>query len=329
MENKIDKPKQTAQQLVAKMKDEKGITFNYTTESQAVHYLTDINNYLRTTSYRKNYQKYQKGINIGKYIDLDFAYLQELSTIDMHFRFIVSKMCLDIEHSLKVTLLKDIEMDSSTNGYDIVESFLSENQYIIKKLEANSVSPFISDLIQKYFSIQHVYSPTKKKFENKIIFFNDCPVWVLLELLTFGDFIRFYEFYYSSKNLPQIQLPIINLVKSLRNGVAHNNCILSNLAHGTSRAPRIISQEISKISSISSNQRKKKLSCRPMLEFTCLLYVYQRTVSDKVKYHRVLELKDLFNKRMLEKKYFFRNNELIKSNYEFACKIINAFFQTT
>ena len=70
----------------------------------------------------------------------------------------------------------------------------------------------------------------------------------------------------------------------------------------------------------------KKLSCRPMLEFTCLLYVYKLVVSDKVKHHRIKELKYLFFNRMPEKKSFFKSNELIKSNYEFACKVISAFF---
>ena len=326
MRNKTDKPKQTALQLVMKMKDEKGIQFKYTSESKAENYLANVNNYLRTAAYRKNYQKHTKGINNGKYIELDFAYLQELSTIDMHFRFIISKMCLDIEHDLKVQMLKNIENDSSTDGYDIVEKFLSQNTYIIGKLEANSTSPFTSDLIYKYFTIQGIYNPARRKQENKIVAYDDCPAWVLLEMLTFGDFIRFYEFYHATRNFPKLSTPVINLVKSLRNGTAHNNCILADLAHGTSRPPREISQEIAKISSISTNQRQKKLSCRPMLEFTSLLYVYKSVVSDKVKYHRIKELKKLFFKRMLEKKGFFKNNDLIKSNYEFACKIIIAFF---
>ena len=63
-----------------------------------------------------------------------------------------------------------------------------------------------------------------------------------------------------------------------------------------------------------------------MLEFTSLLYVYKSVVSDKVKYHRIKELKNLFYKRMPEKKEYFKDNELIKSNYTFACKIICAFF---
>lgn len=326
MENKIKKPKQTAKQLVMKMKQEKGILFHYTSEAEAENYLTTRNNYLRTAAYRKNYQKHTKGIHNGKYIGLEFAYLQELSTIDMHFRFIVSKMCLDIEHDLKVQMLNHIEQDPATDGYDIVETFLTKNTYIIRKLEASSSSPFTSDLIHKYFTIQTVYNPVTRKQENKIISYDDCPAWVLLEMLTFGDFIRFYEFYYSGKNVPKLSTSVINLVKALRNGTAHNNCILSDLAHGTSRPPREISQEVAKISSINTNQRQKKLSCKPMLEFTSLLYVYQSIVSDKVKHHRIKELKELFFTRMPEKKDFFKNNDLIKSNYEFACKVITAFF---
>lgn len=326
MNNKNIKPKQTAHQLIQKMNSEKGISFKYTSKSQAETYLTDVNNYLRTAAYRKNYQKHTKGINTGKYINLDFAYLQELSTIDMHFRFIISKMCLDIEHALKVQILKDIENNPNTDGYDIVTDFLSQNTYIIGKLEANSASPFTYDLIHKYFSIQKTYNPVKKKKENKITQYNDCPVWILLEMLTFGDFISFYKFYYSSENFSKLSVSVINLVKSLRNGAAHNNCILADLAHGTSYAPKEISQAVSLITSINSNQRRKKLSCRPMLEFTALLYAYKSVVSDKVKYHRIKELKDLFFNRMLVKKGFFKNNDLIKSNYDFACKIIMAFF---
>ena len=39
MSNKIDKPKQTAPQLITKMKS-KGITFKYITEEKAAEYLT-------------------------------------------------------------------------------------------------------------------------------------------------------------------------------------------------------------------------------------------------------------------------------------------------
>lgn len=326
MENKIMKPKLTAKQLINKMKYEKGITFKYTSEEEAERYLSNINNYLRTAAYRKNYSKYQKGPNTGKYINLDFAYLQELSTLDMHFRFIVSKMCLDIEHDLKVRILKDIENDNTTDGYDIVQKFLYQNPYTVRNIERNSYSPFTQALIFKYFTIQQTYNPNTRKMMNTIASYQNCPIWILLELLTFGDFIRFYSFYYSHQALAPIPISILNLVKSLRNGVAHNNCIFANLGHGSTTIPKEITQFVSQISTISSSQRKKRLSCRPMLEFICLLYSYNTIVSEKVRLHRISELKSLFFKRMLQKKNFFKDNDLIKSNYDFACKVITTLF---
>ncbi len=258
MSNRTDKPKMSSQQLIIKLKNDKGITFKYTSEEKAELYLQKRNNYMRTAAYRKNYQKYRLGKNIGKYIDLDFAYLQELSTIDMHLRFLISKMCLDIEHDLKVKLLNDIENNVLIDGYDIVDQFLAQNTYIKTILESKSLSPHTCDLIRKYFTIQQQPN-ANGKMENKIISV-DCPSWVLVELISFGEFIRFYEFYYSICGQQCISYNIINLVKSLRNGCAHNNCIIADLSPLTSRAPTEISQAVSKIPSINNNQRKK--NCR-------------------------------------------------------------------
>ena len=194
--NRTDKPKRTSKELVGMLKEEKGVTFKYTSEEKAAKYFEEVNNYLRTASYRRNYQKYQNGKDLkGKYIDLDFAYLQELSTIDMHLRNIITKMCIDIEHDLKVILLKNLEMNSKEDGYTIVDTFLTANPYIVGKIEAASASPFAGDLIQKYFTVEREFNHKKGKKENRIKGF-DCPVWVLMELLTFGDFIHFYEYYY-------------------------------------------------------------------------------------------------------------------------------------
>lgn len=106
LSNKADKPKLTSRQLVIKMRDEKGISFKYDSEDDAAEYLSDRNNYLRTACYRVSYQKYSAGANTGKYMNLDFAYLKELSVIDMHYRFLVKRMSSDIEHSISVNLLK-------------------------------------------------------------------------------------------------------------------------------------------------------------------------------------------------------------------------------
>jgi hypothetical protein len=119
----------------------KGITFNIISESDAKSFLTENNYYLKLASYRTNYAKYTSGSKTGLYINLDFAYLKELSTIDMHLRYLIIQMCLDIEHYLKVSLLSHVESNPSEDGYELIRRFLGyvnskgqyQNEHILKK----------------------------------------------------------------------------------------------------------------------------------------------------------------------------------------------------
>ena len=92
-----------------------------------------------------------------------------------------------------------------------------------------------------------------------------------------------------------VDISMINLVKSLRNGCAHNNCIIADLNPGSSIAPAAIYRIIKTMPDINKNQRQKKLSCRAVLEFVSMLCVYNMVVSEKVKKHRINELKQLFD----------------------------------
>lgn len=326
MSNIEEKPVLSSAQLIQKMKDEKGITFCIVSEKEAEEYLFNINNFLRTASYRKNYQKYQKGSNEGKYINLDFAYLKELSTIDMHFRMEIIHLCIDIEHDLKVKILQEVEK-SNIDGYSVVREFLAKNEGIVKKIAANCSSPFTCNLIQKYFTIEEEIEPIKNKKVNIISKYDDCPIWVFLELITFGDLIYFYTFFCEQMEIrPIISKSLLHLVKNLRNGCAHNNCILSNLSAETSKTPPEISRAVSGIK-IAKDQRRKKLTCRPVLEFVTLLYVYDKLVSKKVKQKGFEKLYKLFTNRMLRNKEYFKDNELIKSTYDFSMKTLSFFYK--
>lgn len=67
----------------------KGIKFKEVSETDAKEFLLKSNYYMKLASYRANYEKVDAGKRIGEYKNLDFGYLQELSTIDMHLRYIV------------------------------------------------------------------------------------------------------------------------------------------------------------------------------------------------------------------------------------------------
>ena len=314
------KPKRSPEELVELMK-QKGITFENVTEADAANYLRYNNNYYRLASYRKNYDKNIKGDNKGKYIDLDFSYLTELSTIDMHLRFLIVKMCLDIEHAMKVQTLAHIADNEDEDGYDIVKSFIMQNPYIEQEICNKQTATYVGELIKKNFEFETVTDENG----NTITKIKEikCPVWALMEIIGFGDFIRFYRYYSSSTTYNVIQEGALNLVKSLRNACAHNNCIINNLRGGTSFPPSYLSRFVSTILSISKGVRNGMLSKRPILEMTALMYVYDQVVVDTVKSHRFAELKELFENRMERHSDYFKNQQIISSTYWFFRKIVD------
>ncbi|MCQ2555129.1 MAG: Abi family protein [Clostridia bacterium] len=319
--NNPRKPKMSAEELVRKMRDEKGITFNYMSEWDAVQYLRNTENYMRVASYRKNYTKIQGGKNDGKYEHLDFGYLKELSEIDKDLRTIILRMCLEIEHALKVRIIKDIEDDIDCDGYTLVKDFLDLNPKIVESIEAKSVSIYIGELIHKYFSISDTSGGSGRRKHNVISDYGDCPVWVFVELLTYGEFIKFYSFYY--KGSEPVKEALLHLVQSMRNGVAHNSCVISNLYKGGSRTPSIISSVIKDIPTLTKSQRQSRLAVRCMLEFTAVLYVFAAIVPEKQRCDPVQKLKGLFHYRMTDKKEYFEGNNILVCNYRFACRLID------
>lgn len=314
-----NQPKLTSEQLVEKMK-EKGIKFNIMSESEVIEYLDIHNNYFRTASYRKNYEKHTEGENKGKYINLDFAYLTELSTIDMHLRFLVIKMCLDIEHCLKVKMLSDITSDANENGYTVVADFLSKNEWIIEDIYRKQKSPYVGDLTNKYFTFDTHTSNSGNTIFDKIEI--RCPVWALMEIITFGQFLLFYDFYYSQKNQNGL-MGTLNSVKSLRNACAHNNCVIHNLRKGYTRPSAKISKFIARIKSISKWERQDKLTIRPLYEIVSLLYLYDNVVFDTVKENRYKELNWLVNERMIKHADYFKQQQIISASYIFLKKVVD------
>lgn len=112
----------------------KNITFNYITEEEAMEYLSNNNNYYNVTSYRHNFPRYTSGEKKGKFLKLDFAYLKDMAIIDMLLRNILFKMVLDIEHYLKMKILKEIESIPQENGYRVVNLYLQSDYANDKKI---------------------------------------------------------------------------------------------------------------------------------------------------------------------------------------------------
>lgn len=303
----------TSKDLVEHMKS-KGIRFSLVKESEAQRFLENNNYYLKLASYRENYEKFpETEENAGQYINLEFAYLQELSTIDMHLRYLILQMTLDIEHSLKVSLLNDIEQNDAEDGYNIIQKYLARDDQsdgngivTLKKIKAHKSSDYCKGLIEKYYPY--------------------FPAWVFVELISFGELSHLCYFYnkmYGTKIGDRI---LLNSVRDIRNASAHSNCLINRLGSCDQKPHQSVVERVKKISSIGQKSRKKKLQNKFIYDFVCLLYAYNEFIkSDVVKKRRFEELKEFFQGRMLRHKDWFNGNSLIHSTYDFLKKVLDNF----
>ena len=197
----------------------KGVEFNEMTETEALHYLQYNNDFFKLKAYRKNFNKDKTKT---RYVHLDFAYLTDLAIIDTRLRMIVAELALNIEHFSKVDLIKRIVNSQSEDGYAIVtdyrNSLNAKDEALLKReLKRNTNNPYCRDLYNAYK--------------------NQMPVWVFLELISFGSYIYFYLFCASRFNDINMQQAgyILQKVKTIRNAAAHNMHLSTKIGHETKK----------------------------------------------------------------------------------------------
>ena len=344
--NKI-KPKLTYQQKIQHLID-KGITFNTYTQSDAAQYLRLNNNFFKLSSYRKNYPK---DITQTRYLNLDFGHLVDLAVIDMYLRSIILKMALNIEHYAKMELLNRITDDDTEDGYSVVQDYISSLPKDIKdsvkhELARNSNSPYCKNLYTKYN--------------------NQFPIWVFVEIISFGTFSYFYGFCqqrFYNRDLQKYNNHILFLknkktsplkdtkanilhnkiildkrmkskfflllsVKHLRNASAHNNCILNNIQEQNSAIrPRADTRMITELSSLGiSNLTINKRLNNPKI-LELFSCLYAHKIFVSSKGVSLNTAKELhLFKNRLFQKYDYTDNLKIKATFAMIAKAIDKWF---
>ena len=197
-----------------------GIAFNLISREDAKEYLENHNYFFRIKSYAKNYEKYKYTAKQGQYINLDFEYLKELSILDLHLRRFLLRMTLDIEHSLKIDLLNLVHSDRHDDGYCIVSAFFTTNSH------GQRIFRSLQEQYNTYSNNTHIRSYTSNLVSK---YHPQYPLWSLIEIITFGDFIQLYNFYYQYKKAKNTNREYLWSAKIIRNASAHNNWLLNNL----------------------------------------------------------------------------------------------------
>ncbi len=228
----------------------------------------------------------------------------------MHLRYIIAKMCLDIEHSIKVRFLKDISTQTADDGYAFLKRYFSTEDHelsMLKRIKAHKSGEYCKDLIEKYYPY--------------------FPIYALLEVISFGDLIHLVSFY--EKDQGKRLIPdnkFMNTVRDLRNASAHSNCIMNKIHHklpNTQQPDSTITNFVKNISTISKTTRSKQLRQKFSYNLTTLLFVYDKMVNEASKIHRYAEIQDFLKQRCLRNREYFKTNTRICAVYEYFNKLID------
>lgn len=302
----------TAKEQV-KHSEGKGVQFNDFSKTKAIRYLEENNNYFKLRAFRKNYIKGED----GKYLHLDFADLVDLAIIDNRLRAILLEMAISIEHFSKVHLLKVLQK-SESNGTQVVTDYVNQltpsfRETLESELDKNKNSLYCGNLYKKYLG-------------NKIY----CPVWVFVEMVSFGQYLHFYEFCANrsqGKNQKELlrRLYLMRVVKDLRNACAHNNCIINDLRAQMNRDPNEEIQKVFASLGFSKGVRSKHLKRVAMYQIITTLYAHKEIViSPGVHKNIALKLRDLNDRFYRDRDY--SKNGIITSSFNILSKTFDKWF---
>lgn len=265
------KPKLSQNQLIDEKFRGKGITTNNHTDEEIIDILENRNYYYRLASYRKNYSKNEQ----NKYIGLDFEALTDMASVDTYLREYILSLTLDVEHNAKTDLMKYITNDPNEDGYFILNEFKAdkpENQsFYDKTISKLGINIYLKDMY--------------KKRGNRI------AVWVFFELVDFGTFNKFVNFYHhklhNNKSYNQTVRTYdrtLKFVKNLRNATAHNNIFLINVFDHTAALNSNISEVKTFARKIGINETQSKFA--KINDLICLFSLHKQFASDNLNNRR-------------------------------------------
>ena len=298
------RPKLSIIAQIADMKDA-GIKFDIMSEADAKRYLETSTYYFRIKAYAKNYEKYLDTEKKGQYINLDFAYLMDLSQIDTLLRKLIMDMYLDLEHYLKVKLLADFQKVDE-DGYDIVQELFKMQPSIKGSIDERINTSLCSDLIKKYR--------------------DDWSIWNIVEVLSLGQLTHLYGLFYLRNSFKDSYVSMLLPVNKIRNAAAHSNCLINHFRPpytGVITPSYELRNEIMQHTKVTKVALDKRLAHPAIHDFAALLYLYTRVVPLSVRMDSCNNMKSLFHNRMLEHREYYEKNEVLKACYDFARKIVD------
>ena len=299
--------------------EDKNVQFNIMSKEEAREYLQNSTYYFKLKSYEKSFEY---NVSKNQYINLKFAYLVELSKLDMYLRELIIRISLHTEHFLKVKLIDDLTKNEKEDGYHVIRELFSKYPFMVDHINQKKYNSACADLIHKYE--------------------NNWAAWNLIEVLSFGDFIKLYELYYLlyPEQTNEVASDLIWPLKFIRNASAHNNCLLNTLRkpyvythlYDKKRRTIIVNKRLvsllSSVPVITKNNRKKKITNPIIHDFVASLFLFDEICTSQVFKMKIFtEVKEFVDGRLIKNKEFFNFDNVFTNSEWFVINVIDYLYE--
>ena len=299
------KPLLATDELIEHLKS-KGVTFDLCRESEAIKYLQSKTYYFKITAYRTLFQKRVGGERDGQYVGLDFGRLVELASVDRKLRYTLLPMTLDVEHFARAKLMHRVEESPEEDGYGIVADYMASLNHDNRRrrlAEINMLEPdaYCGDLVRKYR--------------------DDMPVWVFLELISFGSFIDFYLFCaqrWGDSDMNEEHY-MLRSVKAARNACAHSSNMVNGFGSSSEAVPTTpasISHALSG-AGFSRRVRTSKMSNPRLQQIATLLFLHSKIVPEGTSRERAKADLKALSSDMANALSDLSGNDAVRSSFDF------------
>lgn len=300
---------------IAKLKS-KGVTFDLCSEQEAAAYLTDRTYFFKLYAYRTLFERRVGGPRDGQYVGLDFGHLQLLASLDRTLRYALLPMTLDVEHFARVKLVREVTEREGEDGYSIVSDYLAALNHDDRRRRLGEIKGFLRD----------TYSGDLAR---KYTLPDSMPLWVYLEMASFGSFSSLYLFCANRWNDAAMREEHYQLRQSqlVRNACAHSSDVINGFSHarGPIEANVLVLKALAD-AGISHRVRTSKMRNPRLQQIATMLYLHSQIVPEGTSRERACDRIAQLKSEMLHALETLSGNDAARSSFAFLMALFDKWF---
>lgn len=307
----------TVEQQIEHLKS-KGLTFELCSEEDAASYLSGHTYYFKLAAYRVLFDKRVGGLRDGQYANLDFGHLKALASLDRDLRYALLPLTLDVEHAMRTKLVRIATEREDEDGYSIARDYIASLNHNERRRRESDVKSLEHDaycgaLVARYGSRPEAM-----------------PIWVLMELFSFGSFASLYLFCADRWDDPAMRNEhyMLRQAQFVRNACAHSSNLINGFGAKNSAVESNANVERALArTGLSHRVRTAKMRNPRLKQITTLMYLHSRIIPEGSGRQRANSNMTTLAVKMSEASTLFAGNDAIRSSLDFLTKIVDSWFQ--